>query len=105
MKRSVVIVAVFLTPTICRADEVADAALVARCIEYMEARSKIGTFSGSVLVARDGKTLFAKGYGLANIELDVPNTPDTKFRIASISKQFTAVGIMILEYEGKIKLD
>jgi len=42
-------------------------------------------FIGSVLVARDGKVIFSKGYGLANAELDVPNTPQTKFRLGSIT--------------------
>ena len=42
------------------------------------------TVSGTVLVAKDGQTLFAKGYGLANVEHDVPNTVKTKFRLASV---------------------
>ena len=48
-------------------------------------------FSGSILIARDGKVLFSRGYGMANLELDVPNTPETKFRLGSITKQFTAM--------------
>ncbi len=46
-------------------------------------------FSGAVLLARDGKILFARGYGMANLEHDVPNTVDTKFRLGSVTKQFT----------------
>ena len=63
---------------------------------------KKGEFSGAVLVARDGKPLLSKGYGLANRELDVPNTPLTKFRLGSITKQFTAMAILQLEEKGKL---
>src|SRR4030067_3076210 len=64
-----------------------------------------GLLNGSALVAENGVVIFEKGFGLANMEWNVPNTPDTKFRIGSISKQFTATIIMQLVEEGKIKLD
>lgn len=62
-------------------------------------------FSGSVLVARDGEILLDKGYGFANREWLVPNEGDTKFRLGSITKQFTAVAIMILNERGLVDLD
>jgi len=62
-------------------------------------------FQGSVLLAQDGKALFRKSYGLANVEWDIPNTPDTKFRLGSITKQFTSALILQLVEQGKIKLD
>ena len=62
-------------------------------------------FQGSVLLARDGNVLFRKSYGMANADWDIPNTPDTKFRLGSITKQFTATLILQLVEEGKIKLD
>lgn len=62
-------------------------------------------FNGSALVAEKGNVILRKGYGLANMEWDVPNTPDTKFRLGSITKQFTSMVIMQLVSEGKIKLD
>src|SRR4051812_31304425 len=65
--------------------------LASRIEDYMAARVKRDHFSGSVLVARDGKVLFSQGYGMANLEHDVPNTPRTKFRLGSITKQFTAM--------------
>lgn len=77
----------------------------AKCEAYMQARTKLSKFSGSVLLARDGKVLYSKGFGYANVEHGIPNTPQTKFRLASVSKQFCAVGIMILEHEGKLKVD
>lgn len=62
-------------------------------------------FSGAVLVAKDGKAVFREGFGLANRELDVPNTPETVFRLASITKQFTAASILQLAEQGKLSLD
>ncbi len=47
-------------------------------------------FMGSVLVAQDGKVLLDKGYGSANLEWDIPDSPQTKFRLGSLTKQFTA---------------
>ena len=62
-------------------------------------------FSGVVLIARNGKVLFARPYGMANLELDVPNTLETKFRLASITKQFTAAAILILQERGKLSVN
>lgn len=64
-----------------------------------------GQFNGSVLVSQAGKIIFKKGYGLANREWDIANDPNTKFRLGSITKQFTSMLIMQLVAEGKIKLD
>ena len=47
----------------------------------------------------------SKGYGLANLEWDIPNSPSTKFRLGSITKQFTAASILLLEERGKLKTD
>ena len=64
-----------------------------------------GEFNGSVLVVENGKVIFKKGYGLANMEWNIPNTPDTKFRLGSLTKQFTAMLIMQLVEQGKLKLE
>ncbi len=72
--------------------------------EYLNALVKQQRFIGSVLVARDGKVIFSKGYGLANAELDAPNTPQTKFRLGSITKQFTAAAILLLQERGKLSV-
>jgi CubicO group peptidase (beta-lactamase class C family) len=64
-----------------------------------------GQFNGSVLVAEKGKIIYEKGFGLANMEWAIPNQPDTKFRIGSLTKQFTAALVLQLVEEGKIKLD
>lgn len=60
---------------------------------------------GSVLVSKDGKTIFSKSYGLANIEYNIPNTNNTLFNIGSISKQFTAMGIVLFEEQNKLSFD
>lgn len=62
-------------------------------------------FAGSILVAEKGKVIFKKGYGLANMEWEIANSPTTKFRIGSLTKQFTAMLIMQLVQEGKIELN
>jgi CubicO group peptidase (beta-lactamase class C family) len=61
-------------------------------------------FMGTVLVARGSEVLFSKGYGFANLEWDVPNTPNTKFRLGSVTKQFTAASILLLEERGKLSV-
>ncbi|RKH54792.1 serine hydrolase [Corallococcus aberystwythensis] len=62
-------------------------------------------FNGAALVANEKGVILKKAYGPANFEWNVPNTPDTKFRIASVTKQFTAMVILQLVAEGKLKLD
>ncbi len=64
-----------------------------------------GQFNGSILIAEKGKIIYEKGFGMANMEWSIPNQPDTKFRIGSITKQFTATLVLQLVEEGKIKLD
>jgi CubicO group peptidase (beta-lactamase class C family) len=65
-----------------------------------------GESSGvAVLVARDGKVVFQGGFGLANITKKTPITPETKFRIGSVTKQFTAAAVLRLAEQGKLSLD
>jgi CubicO group peptidase (beta-lactamase class C family) len=59
----------------------------------------------AVLVARNGKIVFEKGYGLADVEHHIPVTPETKFRIGSITKQFTAAAILKLQEQGKLSVE
>lgn len=59
----------------------------------------------SVMVIYHGKPVFAKAYGMADVEKKVPCTTNTNFRLASVTKQFTAMGIMILAERGKLSLD
>lgn len=59
-------------------------------------------FSGSVLVAIDDRVILSQGYGLADRERAIANTPQTRFRIGSLTKQFTAMAILILQSQGKL---
>lgn len=79
--------------------------ITAKVDEYMKAAVEVERFSGSILIARDGQTIISKSYGMANVELDVPNTPNTVFRLASITKQFTAAGVMMLQERGKLNVN
>jgi CubicO group peptidase (beta-lactamase class C family) len=67
--------------------------------------SKSNSPGCAVGVYRDGGIAFERGYGMANLELDVPITPDTVFDIGSTSKQFTAAAIVLLVRDGKLSLD
>ncbi|HSP12735.1 MAG TPA: serine hydrolase [Salegentibacter sp.] len=73
--------------------------------ELMEKFSEYEQFNGSVLVAENGKVIFKEGYGMANMEFDIPNEPHTKHRLGSITKQFTAMVILQLVEDGKLELD
>ncbi|MFC6390804.1 serine hydrolase [Methylorubrum zatmanii] len=68
---------------------------------YVEA----GLFSGVILVAEDGKPIFRRAYGPANREWDIPNTPQTHFRIGSLTKAFTAAAVLTLAEAGRLGLD
>ncbi|MTB51738.1 serine hydrolase [Lewinella sp. W8] len=59
----------------------------------------------AVAVVRDGEIIFQRGYGMANLEYDIPNTPATVFHIASVSKQFTVFAVLLLEEAGALSLD
>ena len=59
----------------------------------------------AVLVAMDGRVLVSKGYGLADLDARAPVTPHTNFRLASVTKQFTAMAVMLLVQDGKLRLD
>lgn len=64
-----------------------------------------GQFTGTVLVARGDTVLLEKSYGAANREWDIPNTPATRYRLGSLTKQFTAAAVLILVERGKLKID
>ncbi len=78
--------------------------LEAKVDAYVRPYLEIKGFSGAILIASKGRVLLRKGYGMANYELDAPNTPETKFHLASISKSFTAAAILILEERGLLSV-
>ena len=73
--------------------------------EYMNAAMRVNRFNGAVLLARAGQPIVSRGYGMANIELDVPNTPQTVFRLGSVTKQFTGLAIVLLQERGKLSVN
>jgi CubicO group peptidase (beta-lactamase class C family) len=77
----------------------------ARMEQVIQSYVKNRTFMGTVLVARGSDVILDKGYGSANLEWDVPNAPTTKFRLGSITKQFTAASILLLEERGTLKVE
>jgi CubicO group peptidase (beta-lactamase class C family) len=76
----------------------------ARMDQIVQAYVADHKYMGTALVARGDQVLFTKAYGSANLEWDVPNTPNTKFRLGSVTKQFTAASILLLEERGKLSV-
>src|ERR1700726_1793209 len=69
---------------------------------FLTSQVEAQQFSGTVLVARSGHMLLDKGYGLANADRSLVNTPTTQFGIGSVTKEFTAMAILILQERGKL---
>lgn len=72
---------------------------------YLLSHSQPNAPGASVLIAKDGKAIYKKAVGMANLELNVPLSTDNVFEIGSITKQFTAVSILMLEEQGKLKVE
>ena len=73
--------------------------------KWIQARAEADSFSGAVLVARNGTPLLRRGYGLANRETNEPVTPDTRFNLGSIDKLITRIAVWQLVAAGKLELD
>src|SRR5262245_52670433 len=108
MKRSPIISAIFsvflllfFTVAVSAQDGV-----TSRVDEYILAEMQKQRIPGvSVAVVKAGEIVLAKGYGFANVELQVPVKPETIFQSGSVGKQFTATAIMMLVEEGKLSLE
>ncbi|MEM6838869.1 MAG: serine hydrolase domain-containing protein, partial [Cyanobacteria bacterium P01_C01_bin.120] len=79
-------------------------ALTAEMDDYLQAHYETGRFMGAAIVVRGEETIFAAGYGMASLEHQVPNAHSTKFRIGSITKQFTATAILQLQDRGLLSV-
>jgi CubicO group peptidase (beta-lactamase class C family) len=88
-----------LDVSVCRAQD------TVRMEQIVESRVTAKQFMGSILVVRGDQVLLDKGYGYANLEWQIPDSPDAKFRLGSITKQFTSASILLLEERGKLKTD
>lgn len=82
-----------------------EAALKARLDQIANSYTPKNAFMGTVLVVEGDRVLLDKGYGLASLEWQVPNAPEAKFRLGSLTKQFTATLILLLEQDGKLKVN
>lgn len=71
---------------------------------YLDGLDAQGSLTGSILVAQHGSIILSRGFGLADEAQHLPNTPTTRFRIGSVTKQFTAMAILILQDRGKINV-
>src|SRR5687767_13805179 len=79
---------------------------LARRVDSVFAAYATPTSPGCALaITQRGKIVYAKGYGMASLELNVPITPRTVFDLGSVSKQFTAASILLLQLDGKLNLD
>src|SRR5882757_4626816 len=80
--------------------------LMARAVDQLFAQwARPDSPGASIAVIQNGKVIYSQGYGAANLEHGVPNTPATVFHLASVSKQFTAFAIYLLAQDGKLSLD
>lgn len=85
-------------------DDSARMDLIKRMHETMAAYHNAGQFDGAVLVARDGQVVYRDAFGMASHDWSIPNTVETRFRIGSITKTFTAALALMLVEEGKLDL-
>src|SRR5215469_6251964 len=92
----------FANPPQSASNETADIGRMEEVIQSFVAKKQ---FMGSVLVARGSDILLDKGYGFANLEWNIPDSPKTKFRLGSITKQFTAASILLLQERGKLNVN
>ena len=76
-----------------------------RVAQLVEKYAEYGQFNGSILVSQNGNVIYKKAFGMADIELKAPNEVDTKYRLASVSKQFTAMLVLQLVQQGKLDLN
>jgi len=96
-----------VTPAGAIADEpiALDGSLAAKVDAYVKPYVESNNFSGSLLIAKAGKIVLSRGYGMANYELSVPNSSRTRFHLASLSKTFTAAAILILQERGQLRVE
>jgi len=86
----------------CQTYPQAENDIAAQTAAYMKACLKLQQFNGSILIARAGKIQISQGYGMANFEHNIPCAANTKFRLGSLTKQFTATAILQLQEKGKL---
>jgi len=91
--------------TINMSGQATDVQKAAQADSLLQVYANKNMFTGSVLIAKGGKILLSKGYGMANYSDNIANTSTTKFKLASVSKQFTALAIVMLQEKGKLSVE
>ncbi|MDJ0532849.1 MAG: serine hydrolase [Xenococcaceae cyanobacterium MO_207.B15] len=91
--------------SLSKADPMSDRSIPEDIEAYLQAYVETGYFMGSVLVSCGEELLLSKGFGMANLEHSIPNTPQTKFRLGSITKQFTASAILKLQEQNLLDVN
>jgi CubicO group peptidase (beta-lactamase class C family) len=104
LNRALQIACVLLLKGIGCCQDLPDGQIANRLEAYLKPFVETGNLTGTVLVARKGRVLFRHSYGMANYELHVPNSPETRFHIASLSKAFTAAAILQLQEQGRLSV-
>src|SRR6185436_10374477 len=106
MGNTLAVVAIFFCINTIAFAQKAEAPPMEAINQFIEAQMRKQQIPGlSLAVVKDGKLLLTHGYGLADVENNVPATPETVFQIQSITKMFVASAMMILQREGKLSLD
>ncbi len=100
-----VLAAAMAAPALARKPAAADATIAARIDALLAPLFDADAPGATVIVTRDGETIFRKAYGMADVEAGRAMRPDDAMRLASVTKQFTAAAIMLLVEEGKLRLD
>jgi CubicO group peptidase (beta-lactamase class C family) len=93
-----------ITACLASGQKVVDSHIASQLEAYLKPFAESGNFTGAVLVARKGRILFRHAYGMSNYELRVANSPATRFHVASVSKPFTAIAILQLEEQGRLRV-
>jgi len=101
---TILVACVFFFSGLTSGQKATDSRVASQLEAYLKPFAETGNFTGAVLIARKGKVLFRHAYGMANYELQVPNSPATRFHIASVSKPFTAIAILQLEERGRLSI-
>ena len=83
----------------------ATATITARLDAVAQSYTANHAFMGAVLVAQGDHVLLDKGYGMADLEWNIPNTPEVEFRLGSLTKQFTAALVLLLQQDGKLRIE
>ena len=91
--------------TVPGATRLTDGEIATAVDEYAGRLADADAFSGVILLARDGQPFLLRAYGQANKDFDVPNRPDTRFNLGSVTKMFTAVAALQLAERGRLSLD